>query len=84
MPGLTENEKRAFARQLLEVLRDNTDRLTAAGFDPAARITDIETKADTADDKEAAQRAAQEASLRATSESNEATNAVYDLASQTV
>jgi hypothetical protein len=49
MPALTENEKRAFARQLLEVLRNNSARLTDMGFDPAGRIAELETKAQSAD-----------------------------------
>ena len=84
MPKLTENEKRAFTRQLLEVLRNNATRLTGLGFSATNRITLLETRADEADVKEAAQRAAEETSLRATRESQEATDVAYDVASQTV
>ena len=36
MPNLTEEEKREFPREIIEILDGNSAELTAVGFDPAA------------------------------------------------
>jgi len=82
--NLTEAQKRAFARELIEILVDHQAQLTAAGFTTATRITQLQTLAQAADDKEAGQVAAREAHRRATTESKAATKAAYDNASATI
>ena len=84
MPGLTENEKRAFAHLVAEILQDNIARLHGLGYDGHARLHELRTKEQIAQEKEAAQLAARVASENATAESVEATEEVYKLASDTV
>ena len=84
MGRLTEDQKRAFARRILEILKDNIARLGAAGFDPINRIVELSVKSYRADDKEAAQFAAQTAAEKATAESQAATDEVYKAASDSV
>ena len=76
MAKLTEADKRAFARQVVEVLRQNTARLSGAGFDASSRVISLEGKAHEAEVKEAAQLDAQQAALRATDASNTATDEI--------
>ena len=82
--ALTEGQQRAFARNILEILRDHEQELKDAGFDPQARTAQLEQLAQDAEDKEAAQTAAREAHLQATSVSQSATKAAYDNASAAV
>ena len=84
MPGLTENEKRAFAHLMAEILQDNLARLAALGFNGNARLNELRVKEHVAQDKEAAQLAARVAHENATAASVEATDEVYNLASDTV
>ena len=84
MAALTEDQKRGFGRRVLEIMKDNIARLSAAGFDPISRIIDLSVKAYRADDKEAAQFAAQTAAEKATKESQVATVEFYKLASDSV
>ena len=36
MPNLTEEEKREFPREIIEIMDNHAAELTAAGFDPVA------------------------------------------------
>jgi hypothetical protein len=84
MARLTDADRRAFSREVLEVLRQNAARLSAAGFDVTGRVTELGSANQTADVKEAAQLTAQQAAVRATQESSDANDHVYDLASASV
>ena len=69
MPNLTEEEKREFPREIIEILDNHSAELTAAGFDPAALKVELTTLADTADAKEGDQVTARAAHATATAES---------------
>ncbi|WP_309720135.1 hypothetical protein [Armatimonas sp.] len=84
MAKLTDADRRAFAHQVVEVLRLHAPQLSAAGFDVTTRLTQLEASAHEADVKEAAQLSAQQAALRATQESTTATDDAYDFASKSV
>jgi hypothetical protein len=84
MPNLTEEEKREFPREIIEIMDSNSAELTAAGFDPAALKVELTTLADDADAKEAAQVNARAANATATAESQAATTAGYQKASDSV
>ena len=84
MAKLTEDQKRAFSTRIVEILKDNAARLTAAGFNPVARTIDLAIKTHRANDKEAAQVEARRVHLKATAESQQATDESYKLASDTV
>jgi hypothetical protein len=81
---LTEADQRAFSHQVLEVLRQNSAKLSAAGFDTSGRAGALEAKTDAAETREAEQLQAKEALLRATVASTTSTQEAYDLASATV
>ena len=84
MANLTEEEKREFPREIIEIMDSNSAELTAAGFDPAALKVELTTLADDADAKEAAQVNARAANATATAESQAATTAGYQKASDSV
>ena len=84
MARLTEAQRRAFARQIAEIMKDHQQELADAGFDPSERISELEQLCDIAEDKEAAQVAAREALRKATAESRKATREAYKFASATV
>ena len=84
MPGLTENEKRAFTHLMAEILQDNLTRLASLGFNGNARLMELRAKEQIAQDKEAAQLAARVAHENATAVSVKATDEAYKLASDTV
>ena len=52
MPNLTEEEKREFPREIIEIMDNHSADLIAKGFDPAALKVELTTLADTADAKE--------------------------------
>ena len=84
MGYLTENEKRAFAHLIAEILQDNLARLNGLGFNGSDRLEEIRAKEQLAQEKEAAQLAARVAEQNATAASVDATDSVYRLASDTV
>jgi hypothetical protein len=84
MAKLTEADQRAFSHQVLEVLRQNSAKLSVAGFDTSGRAAALEAKTDEAEVKEAEQLQAKEALLRATAASTTSTQEAYDLASASV
>jgi SepF-like predicted cell division protein (DUF552 family) len=81
---ITETQQRAFARNILEVLRDHEQELDNAGFKTKMRITQLEQQTQEAEGKEAAQVAARKAHLQATADSQTATETAYASASATV
>ena len=80
--SLNESEKRDFCRRMLKILDDNSERLTALGFNPANMATALGTLADTADDKETDQAQARKFSLNTTAASVSSTEAAYKRASE--
>ncbi len=66
MGSLNDNEKRAFIAETITITTQETATLTAAGYDPANRLTQLQTKVATADDAEAAQQLAAVAAKDAT------------------
>ena len=84
MAKLTEADQRAFSHQVLEILKKNSARLSAAGFETSGRVVAVEAKTHTADIDEAGQTQAKEALLRATATSTTSTTEAYDLASASV
>ncbi len=84
MAYLTRGHKRDFARQVAELVMQHDATLTAAGFAPAQRLTELQNKNATAENKRAAQVTADEAARKATAESVESENAAYEFASSTV
>jgi hypothetical protein len=84
MAYLTRGHKRDFARQVAELVTQYEATLTAAGFAPAQRLSELKSKNTLAETKRAAQVAAEEAARKATAESVETESAAYEFASSTV
>ena len=80
--SMSESEKRDFSRRMIEILGDNSERLTALGFNPSDTITTLGTLAAAADDKESDQVRAKEYTLNSTAASVESTGAAYKKASE--
>ncbi len=81
MGNLNEKEKRDFISQTSLTVKENAAILTAAGFDPANRVAQIDTELDEADQAEIAQQQAQVAALDATKAANEKLLVAYNDAS---
>jgi hypothetical protein len=79
--ALTEAQKLAFARQVLEIVKTNAADLVAAGFDPLPRATALDSSAQIAELKEAEQQTAQAAAKTATKAAVTAKDAAYEDAS---
>lgn len=84
MAYLTRGHKRDFARQVAELVTQYEATLTAAGFAPAQRLAELQSKNTAAETKRAAQIAAEEAARKATAESVETESEAYEFASSTV
>ncbi|QIA06466.1 hypothetical protein [Draconibacterium halophilum] len=84
MANLTESKKRDFVSQLIVILQQNTSLLTDKGFDPTAKITQLETELTTADDAEGKQLEAAAAAKDATKLANETLDVAYTDGSATV
>ena len=84
MSYLTEAQSMSFSRQMLKILRNNEQKLKDLGFDPTARIAELEQLDKRSAKDEAKQDAARVAFLQATKNSNESRNEFYNLASSTV
>jgi hypothetical protein len=78
---MNESEKRDFCRRMIQILGDNSERITALGFDVASMVTTLGTLAEAADDKESNQVQAKEYSLNATAGSVSSTDEAYKKAS---
>ncbi len=86
MADMTDAGKRDFVRQVLEILGhpDTIALLTGAGFDPASRTTQLDTKADAASREEGEQLLAQQKAMQETHEAQQALDDSYRFASSTV
>jgi len=84
MPYLPEAQTMSFARQILKILQNNAQKLIDHGFDPEARIADLEELNARSAKDEAKQDAARVALLKATEVSNKSRKDFYQLASATV
>jgi hypothetical protein len=84
MPRMTEEARRDFTRQVVEIMDNHGADLLAAGYDPANRKAELTTKAEAANAREADQVTARVAHQTATAASQEATTDAYKLASDTI
>jgi phage-related tail fiber protein len=84
MSTLTHAQKLAFAREIAEVLANNSTELTAKGYDPTTKIADLGTQSVSAEKAEANQAQAQAAAKQATIDSNATMDTVYNNASGSV
>lgn len=84
MAGLTHDQKRAFIHKIIEVLEENTQVLTAKGYDPAAKIAELTTQWQAQEQAEAAQIQIFAAHKAATSASNATLKVAYENASASV
>jgi hypothetical protein len=82
--ALTDAQKLAFVREMIEVLNNNTASLVAGGYDPAAKITELTTQAGSAELAEASQQQAQADAKVATQRANDTRDVAYNNASATV
>lgn len=84
MTSLSHAQKLAFAREIAEVLANNSTELTAKGYDPTTKIADLGTESVTAEKAEANQKQVQAAAMQATLDSNDSMDTVYNNASGSV
>lgn len=84
MANLTESKKRDFVQQLIVILQRNSSLLTDKGFDPTAKITQLQTELTAAEEAEGEQRDAMAATKDATKRANETLDVVYTDGSATV
>lgn len=84
MANLTDAQKLAFVREVSEILNNNAASLVAAGYDPAAKVTELQTQGGAAELAEANQQQAQADAKQATADANTTRDAAYNNASATV
>lgn len=84
MGNLTESKKRDFVKQMIVLMTNNTQVLTDAGYDPTAKVTELQGQSDAAGQAEVAQQEAMAKYKEATTASQEALDAAYRNASATV
>jgi hypothetical protein len=84
MAKMNESGKRDFVSQMITILQQNTTLLTDAGFDPSAKITQLQTELVAADDAEGRQIDAKAAAKIATREATQTLKAAYNDGSATV
>ena len=84
MPYNTEEERRDFARQIVNLLKTNAEKLKSQGYDPESKIVELTRLHETAEQAEADQRNAEAAHRAATRASQESTEAAYKGASATI
>jgi len=84
MANLNEKEKRDFINHVKSTVTDEAAALTAAGFDPANRVSQLGNEYEAANAAEIAQQKAQAESLKATRLSQETLKVAYDDASSLV
>ena len=71
MSKMTESKKRDFVSQLIVILEQNRELLADKGFDPTAKITQLQTELEAADNAEGKQLEAMAAAKDATKLANE-------------
>ena len=84
MAGLTEAQKRSFARQISEIMKDSSPELKKNGVDLGAKIKEIQQKIEKSEKTEQEQLKAQAEAKAKTSASKEALKDVYTFASAQV
>jgi hypothetical protein len=84
MSSLKESEKRDFNSQIIEIMKDNTQLFLDKGYDPAAKIAELNGQEELVEASEAAEKKAYSAAKDATAASNLALDIAYKHASDTV
>jgi hypothetical protein len=84
MAKMNESGKRDFVKQMITILQQNTTLLTDAGFDPTAKVTQLQTELTAADDAEGRQTDAKAAAKIATREATQTLKTAYNDGSATV
>lgn len=84
MGNLNESKKRDFVTQLIVIIKQNAQLLIDEGFDPAAKITELEAEIKTADEAEGKQTDAKVAAKDATKLSKQTLKTAYTNGSATV
>ena len=84
MAKMTESGKRDFVSQMITILQQNTTLLTDSGFDPTAKITQLQTELSAADEAEGRQIDAKAAAKAATKEASQTLKTAYDDGSASV
>ena len=84
MAKMNESGKRDFVQQMITILQQNTTLLTDAGFDPTAKVTQLQTELTAADDAEGRQTDAKAAAKIATREATQTLKTAYKDGSATV
>ena len=84
MARLTHAQKLAFAREIAEVLINNSADLVAAGYDPANKVAELDTQSVAAERAEADQQQAQANARQATIDATSTMDEVYNNASGAV
>ncbi|WP_321347990.1 hypothetical protein [uncultured Draconibacterium sp.] len=84
MAKMNESGKRDFVSQMITILQQNSTLLTDSGFDPTAKITQLDTELTAADDAEGRQIEAKAAAKIATREAQQTLKTAYDDGSATV
>lgn len=82
--SLTESKKRDFVTQLVVIMQQNAQLLSDKGFDPQAKIAQLEQELLTADEAEGKQVEAMAAAKDATKVANDTLNVAYTDGSATV
>lgn len=77
MGNLTESKKRDFVKQMIVLMTNNAQVLTDAGYDPTAKVTELQGQSDAAGQAEVAQQEAMAKYKEATTASQEALDAAY-------
>jgi hypothetical protein len=84
MSGLTESKKRDFITQLIVIIEQNAELLTARGYDPTVKLAQLKAEKASVDQTEASQREAMAAAKTATQLALDTLNMAYTDASATV
>ncbi len=84
MAKMNESGKRDFVMQMITILQQSSTVLTESGFDPAAKITQLQAELTAADEAEGHQTEAKAASKAATRTALQTLKTAYDDGSATV
>ena len=84
MAKMNESGKREFVSQIVTILQQNSTVLTDHGFDPATKITQLQTELTAADEAEGHQIEAKAAAKAATIAANDTLKVAYKDGSKTV
>ncbi len=84
MTYISDAQKLAFVREMSEILNNNAAALLAQGYDPAAKVTELQTQGGAAELAEANQQQAQADAKQATINATSSRDTAYNNASATV